>query len=410
MTNPHSSADSRLAPHFGSMETQVRAGKLGMWLFLATEIMLFGGLFCIYAIFRAIHPEAFDYGHFYLDRTWGLLNTLVLIVSSFTMAMAVRAAQCGSRRDLILYLSMTLLLAVDFLGVKTIEYSHKFHDRLLWSRAFYAVPPVEAIASAPETAPVVEAAPPAPALAPGDPRKGREVFLGTCASCHGQVGQGMPGLGRDIRDSEFIQTKSEAELVKFLQVGRMPGDPLNTTGKMMPARGGNPAITDQDLADIASWMKEFQTGTADAAATEGSAEKPRRRRTAQVAEASEPEEIFIMEKSFIAPAPAGPAGLLPAVLTGAVEAAARHEVPVDPRTDPDRPLHLHTFFSIYFLMTGLHGIHVLIGMVVIVWLLLRAARGEFGSSYFAPVDLGGLYWHLVDVIWIFLFPLLYLIR
>ena len=68
------------------------------------------------------------------------------------------------------------------------------------------------------------------------------------------------------------------------------------------------------------------------------------------------------------------------------------------------------FFQIYFMMTGLHGLHVLIGMGLITWILIRALRGEFGPSYYTPVDLVGLYWHLVDLIWIFLFPLLYLIH
>ena len=73
------------------------------------------------------------------------------------------------------------------------------------------------------------------------------------------------------------------------------------------------------------------------------------------------------------------------------------------------PKAIRTYFSIYFCMTGLHGAHVLIGMAVIAWLLWRANRGDFSAEYFTPVDLGGLYWHLVDLIWIYLFPLLYLI-
>jgi cytochrome c oxidase subunit 3 len=77
---------------------------------------------------------------------------------------------------------------------------------------------------------------------------------------------------------------------------------------------------------------------------------------------------------------------------------------------PSRPQNAHVFFSIYFLMTGLHGFHVLGGVAVWSWLLLRAARGEFGPSYFGPIDVAALYWHLVDLIWIYLFPLLYLIH
>lgn len=67
------------------------------------------------------------------------------------------------------------------------------------------------------------------------------------------------------------------------------------------------------------------------------------------------------------------------------------------------------FFGFYFMMTGIHGFHVLIGIILIAWLMVRANRGDFSSAYFTPVDLIGLYWHLVDLIWIYLFPLLYLI-
>ncbi|HKQ60825.1 MAG TPA: cytochrome c oxidase subunit 3, partial [Candidatus Polarisedimenticolaceae bacterium] len=95
-----------------------------------------------------------------------------------------------------------------------------------------------------------------------------------------------------------------------------------------------------------------------------------------------------------APGPA-PGGL------AANEAAAEHAA---------APHNVQVFFSIYFLLTGLHGIHVVIGMAAIAWTLARALRGAFGPDYFTPVDLVGLYWHLVDLIWIFLFPLLYLIR
>ena len=80
-----------------------------------------------------------------------------------------------------------------------------------------------------------------------------------------------------------------------------------------------------------------------------------------------------------------------------------------PLQDPDRPPNAQKFFTIYFLMTGLHGIHVIIGGFVILWLLLLTLRGRFSRGYYTPVDLGGLYWHIVDVIWIFLFPLFYLI-
>ena len=92
--------DPHLGHHFDTPEQQFESGKLGMWIFLATEILLFGGLFCAYAVYRSNHPEIFVYAHRFLDKTLGGLNTLVLICSSFTMAWAVRAAQLGERRKL----------------------------------------------------------------------------------------------------------------------------------------------------------------------------------------------------------------------------------------------------------------------------------------------------------------------
>ena len=110
--------------------------------------------------------------------------------------------------------------------------------------------------------------------------------------------------------------------------------------------------------------------------------------------------------------PAGPEGLAPnaQLIEKPFELEPRHTGQLEhPLLDSNRPNNAHMFFNIYFMMTGLHGIHVLIGMIVLGWLLYRAIRGDFSSTYFTPVDLGGLYWHIVDLIWIFLFPLFYLI-
>jgi cytochrome c oxidase subunit 3 len=120
---------------------------------------------------------------------------------------------------------------------------------------------------------------------------------------------------------------------------------------------------------------------------------------------------FWIPVSIIPPAPPGPPGLAPAFLKRApIEApqAARTTFPHH-ALDPERPINAHLFFGLYFCMTGLHGLHVLAGMGIIAWLAWRAIRREFGPDYYTPVDLGGLYWHIVDMIWIFLFPLLYLI-
>lgn len=225
--------DPHVAHHFESADQQVQASKLGMWIFLATEILFFGGLFCAYAVYRANHPEVFIFAHRFLDKILGGVNTLILICSSFTMAWAVREAQLGRRKRVLALLLATLMFAGGFLGVKYVEYRAKWEHGLLWAKAYHPDPHV----------------------------------LEGAAGAHGEGG---------------------------------------------------------------------------------------------------------------------------------------HE-----RTPPENA---QLFFSIYFVMTGLHGIHVLAGMIVIGWLALRAARGEFGDGYATPVDMVGLYWHLVDLIWIYLFPLLYLIH
>jgi len=206
-----------LADHFATPYQQVESSKLGMWLFLATEILLFGGLFTAYSVYAYAHPGVFKEAHRYLDVTLGMTNTIVLLFSSLTVVLAIHAAQKDKIKWVVFNLGLTIVCAAAFLVVKYFEYAHKFHAGLLPGRYFT-----------------------------------------------------------------------------------------------------NATISNPDQA--------------------------------------------------------------------------------------------HIFFGIYFLMTGLHGIHVVIGIGLLTWILLRAIKGDFGSQYYLPIEISGLYWHLVDVIWIFLFPLLYLIR
>jgi cytochrome c oxidase subunit III len=179
------------------------ASKLGMWLFLATELLLFGGLFAAYTIFRAKYPALFEEQHLELNKTLGALNTVILIFSSLTMAMGVTCIQRGNRRLLTIFLAITILCGVIFGLNKYIEYSAKFHHHIYPSTSI--------------------------------------------------------------------------------------------------------------------------------------------------------------------------------------------------------------FFALYFMMTGLHMLHVLAGVIILTVLLVLNVRGKFSETYNAPIEIGGLYWHLVDLIWIYLFPLLYLI-
>lgn len=224
-----------LAHHFDTMKQQFDSGKLGIWLFLVTEVLFFSGLFCAYAVYRAHHPDVFIYAHHFLDTRLGATNTVVLIVSSLTIAWAIRCVQLGKRRAAVVLLGITLACAATFMCIKYVEYTHKIHDGLLWGHHF-------------------------------NPPAAHEVVKGVANTAAGAV--------------EHVIT---------------------------------------------------------------------------------------------------------------------------------RPPNAHIFFGLYFAMTGLHGIHVLIGMGIIVWIMIRTARGDFGPDYYGPVEFTGLYWHLVDLIWIYLFPLLYLI-
>ena len=207
--------DRHHAHHFKSGLEEFEACKQGMWIFLVTEVLFFAGMFVAYAVLRVFYPEMMKDVHHLLNWRMGALNTVILITSSLTMALAVSAAQRGEKEKLIRNLWLTLICASGFLVVKYFEYSHKIHEQIL------------------------------------------------------------PGA------------------------------------------------------------------------------------------------LYHFEELKVAKAP--------------------------------------LFFSVYFVMTGIHGLHVIIGMGIIYYLIRRASRNEFGPNYFTPVEITGLYWHFVDLVWIYLFPLLFLV-
>ncbi|HEY1233742.1 MAG TPA: cytochrome c oxidase subunit 3 family protein [Candidatus Binatia bacterium] len=203
------------AHQFDDSVQQHEASWLGMWVFLGTEVMFFGGMFLGYTLYRNAYPQEFASASNHLDIWLGTINTAVLICSSFTMALAVRASQIGQNRLILIFLFLTIVLGIVFLGIKFTEYYQKFEEHL------------------------------------------------------------VPG-----------------------------------------------------------WDFTFEGASASSA------------------------EIF---------------------------------------------------FSFYFAMTGMHALHMIIGIGLLTTLIVKTARGRFSASYNTPVELIGLYWHFVDIVWIFLFPLLYLV-
>jgi cytochrome c oxidase subunit 3 len=204
-----------LAHHFDDLGQQHDAAALGMWVFLVTEVLFFGGLFLVYSVYRSWYADAFAAASHELDIVLGAVNTGVLITSSLTMALAVHAAQLGRRRALMLFLLATMALGGVFLGIKAVEYYHKF------------------------------------------------------------VEHHVPGPS------------------------------------------------------------------------------------------------FQFEREYFR--------------------------------------HAQIFFSLYFIMTGLHALHMVVGFGIMLFMLWWAWNGTVTAEYYSPIEISGLYWHFVDIVWIFLFPLLYLI-
>lgn len=208
---------THLRHHFATPEQQMDAATLGMWTFLITEVLFFGGMFAGYAVYRAMYPAAFASTSNYMDVVLGGTNTAVLICSSLTMALSVRAAQLSRRKDLIVFLILTMIFGTIFLVIKGVEYHAKWVEHL------------------------------------------------------------VPGF--NFRYDEAPQFAHNAQILFFL----------------------------------------------------------------------------------------------------------------------------------YFCMTGMHAVHMIVGLGLLSYLLVQAVRRVFNANFFAPVEMIGLYWHFVDIVWIFLFPLLYLI-
>lgn len=282
-----------------------------MWLFLVTEVLFFSGLFVAYAVYRSNHSEVFLDAHKYLNTSLGALNTIVLLLSSLTMAWSVRCAQLGEKRRLVFLLAITLACASFFLGVKAVEYSHKWNEGLLWAGAYSAGAPDHGGHSAGLWKPM--------------------AILSTPAA-----------VAIAISALLFLIAKKRNAVV----ASRFWLALLISTATYFVGLGVGYAVEHATTSDPAHHTEDSTTATG-----------------LKAAEANSEQRRF----------------------TG-------------------------VFFSIYYAMTGVHAIHVLAGMGVIAWLMLRAMRGEFGPDYFGPVDYVGLYWHLVDLVWIYLFPLLYLIR
>lgn len=333
-----------IAHHFEGPQQQYDAGKLGIWLFLVTEILFFSGLFCAYTIYRYHHPEIFMRASEFLDTTLGALNTLVLLFSSLTMAWAVRASQLQQKDLAFRMVLITIFCATFFLGVKAVEYNHKWQMGIFVAWFFNYTPGHHSdtdfryiLSVVPAIALVLSVLLSFVSGSKETARFWRGFALGLAGYFGGLVG------GTFYQD-QFAKTESH-------------GDSHAVAGA---ADSHDHAKEDHSKEDHAK-----DDHSKDAAASHDSKEVAKDEHKGE------------------------PAGAH----------SAKAPLPND----------IGLFFSIYYFMTGLHAFHIIAGVIALGWLLFRISHNHFRADYFGPVDNVGLYWHIVDLIWIYLFPLLYLI-
>jgi len=376
-----------LAHHFDTPEQQFDSGKLGMWLFLVTEILFFSGLFVAYAIFRSLRPEVFIGCSEFLNTKLGAINTGVLLFSSFTMAWAVRCAQVEEYKRLTGFLAATLSCAMVFLGVKAIEYSHKWELGLL-PPAFYFYNPAN------------------------PHHEGVSMYLVymSIPFAVGLVGLIVWFILSQAKGDAFAVAVSKPLIVVFacffLGVGLgtilESGESHDSSHAAAHADGehhdSDHAASDHHDAETASEAVVAHPVTGLPIIIGDSAILQR---------LAQDETNTGIRGDLVARERQGEVGSGRVLAAGSAAPSGMIEsIPQEVNTRSQAGV----FFGIYYVMTGIHAIHILAGIGVLTWLLVRSVRQDFNRQYFGPVDYVGLYWHIVDLIWIYLFPLLYLIR
>ncbi|TWT78201.1 Cytochrome c oxidase subunit 3 [Posidoniimonas polymericola] len=385
-----------LAHHFESPEQQFEAGKLGMWLFLAQEVLFFSGLFVAYTVYRANHPEVFIQAHHFLNPWLGMLNTIVLLASSLAIAWGVRAAQKNQQQTLLWMHIFTLACAGFFMGVKVVEYSYKFDEGLFWAghdREYGLWNEGLELDANGEAIPKFH-------LTDEGLHTGLQgvmvgsFIIGGLMYAYGWlrryaspvrawifVGLGLTiiGMGGGVVVANGVQ---QIEVDKHAAAGH--GE--HAEGGHSEAGHSEAGHSEAGHSDIPTFADDVEQGGAHADHAVAGA----------VAEGDQMQSVD-REAALTPPAQMGGVGI----------EETRELVPI---STAGRPANAGNFFSIYFAMTGVHALHILAGVAAISWIIGRIARGDFGPERYGPVEYVGLYWHLVDLVWIYLFPLLYLIH
>ena len=389
--------------HFDSMTQQSQSTLLGIWCFMAQEILFFGGLFGAYTFYRNAYHDAYVAGAGTLDVVWGLINTVVLIASSVTVVFAVQAARREKRGAIVGWLLATLVLGGVFLGVKAIEYTGKYKHHLVPGDGRL----LEKIGIEPKPFD----------FAHYREWSARDALMGAndngeprhlCVDNWMRYGVGGEDprkkgfrLGTKLgRQREFLQESLDLQ-VKDAKL-KYEGELKNLQPELRRVANEIRKAGESELAALQSEKEKLESelATASNAYHTALAGFEKTFEDGLAAKKAELERSFDEWKAERAAALA--------------EYKAKHPDDGSPTSpyatgDPAVPRGIELYFSLYFAMSGMHALHMVIGAFLLLWVAGLAARGVFTKDYYPHVEYFGLYWHFVDIVWIFLFPLLYLI-
>lgn len=382
----------------------------GEWLtFIVIDLLLIGMAFGACFIEFAFNHEVWSWGRQMMNAARGAICAASLMTGCAAMIAALRFAAHDRARAMRGAVLVTLLSGAAFLVVLGLDYQAKVARRLVPGDGFrpserYVARQFHVRLPSPDELPTVPVAAPADRSARAiDPTHGRELFVGTCATCHGVGGQGMPGQGKDLRTSEFVAKLDDSALFKFLLVGRQPWEPDNTTKVQMPPRGGNPSLKDEDLRDIAAFLHALQNEYRETARPSGQSPPPAKSQLdghaslpVPTAAALQPNPEIVAHHWVGQSSVTGAPGLSAATRA---DLARPHWMPP---SDADR------FFGLFFGVTGLGAAHVLAAMAACgaFWWLSR--RGGGPSHHQGGLLLAGAAWYWATAVWLLCFPVLYL--
>ncbi|MEW6251732.1 MAG: cytochrome c, partial [Planctomycetota bacterium] len=267
---PAMSSSGAPGPDASAARRKWRIGRVELGLFALLYAGLCGLVLVAYVVARVRDPALFAWGQHLLSPQRGLWLLAVLPAGGVALLAARHFAGRGQFRRAAAALGITVLAGGAFLVVCGIDYDSKVVRRLVPGKRFkpneryvawrfgVRLPRDWRTARAAPVAVVADAAAAPPAKREVSAAHGRELFLRVCASCHGVRGEGLIGSGKELRANEFVAAREDGKLVEFLKTGRQPWDPDNTTKVQMPARGGDPRVTDDDLRDVVAYLREMQ--------------------------------------------------------------------------------------------------------------------------------------------------------